>query len=335
MAKPLGQGICKSMVTTLLVPSGLVDTLPICAPLENAMRIHFANSMRPKKASKALSQTTGQPLSACQQAIAKSCGYRDWHDMEDSILSESGQQLHLEPSRNEVIEQEVLVAASTTNKLSANAGDVQYALSKNRLVGNHPLNFEESLEIRRRLFELNELPQANRREKGAIGKLKVAGRNGEHVILRDFGRLTRVITHKSADSTVADFEYISPRDAPPLFIPMRLYLPYGCWTEPDGAKVLFSRDYMPLWRLRDGQTPERIDPWHWIKFVHQEWFWNDSTAPWHIPTTYSAEIARLKAFGVRGLPILVEALPIVVYQDETKDFKNAVPLLQKIRQPTN
>ena len=36
--------------------------------------------------------------------------------------------------------------------------------------------------------------------------------------------------------------------------------------------MLFSRDYLPLWRLRDGKPPERVEPWLWIKFVKQEWF---------------------------------------------------------------
>ena len=99
-------------------------------------------------------------------------------------------------------------------------------------------------------------------------------------ILRHFGRPTRVITHTYANSTVADFEYVSPKTALPLFIPMRLYIAYGVWTEPDGSMVLFSRDYFPLWRLREGHAPERLFPWLWIKHVEQSWYWGDSNTPW-------------------------------------------------------
>ena len=71
-----------------------------------------------------------------------------------------------------------------------------------------------------------------------------------------------------------------PRTPLPIFIPDRLRFIYGVWTEPDGAKVLHSRDYAPMWRLRKGQPPQQVPAAEWIKYVKEEWFWNDSTAPW-------------------------------------------------------
>lgn len=288
------------------------------------MRIHFQNSTRPKKAAKAIARATGRPLALCQQVLAKACGYRDWHDIENSFSSIN------EPPNFNIVDMQVALVMKLVRSLDTNAGDVQYALAASRLFGNRPANVLEAIEVRRRLLEENELPPMGRRERGTIGKLKTAGRNGEHVILREYGRPTRVITHKSADEIVANFEYVSPKQAIPLFIPMRLYLPYGVWTEADGAKVLFSRDYMPLWRLRDGHAPERIFPWLRIKHIEQSWFWGDENTPWSKPETYKREIVRLEAFGIRSLPLLVEALPLIVQRDDIRDFKDAVPIMEEL-----
>ena len=99
------------------------------------------------------------------------------------------------------------------------------------------------------------------------------------VILRSFGRPTTVITQKNVGG-VADFEYISPRNPPLLFLPLRLYLPYGHWIETDRAKVLFSRDYKPMWRIREGMVVERLNPALWVRFREQVHYWDDNRTPW-------------------------------------------------------
>ncbi|WP_400767578.1 hypothetical protein [Methylosinus sporium] len=169
-------------------------------------------------------------------------------------------------------------------------------------------------------------------ERGAIGRVDVAGRSGASVILKRYGSSTRVITHRTADLACADCEYITPREPIPLFIPMRLYLAYGVWTEGDGAKVLFSRDYFPLWRIREDAKPERLKPWQWIHYVDQRYFWEGSRAPWVDPAFFQCELDRLKSFGVCGLPLLVEALPIVVSRDDAHSFSDAVSILAKTYQ---
>jgi hypothetical protein len=292
------------------------------------MRIHFQNSTRPKKAAKAVSGATGRSLSACQHAIAKACGYRDWHELEGSFSASANESFSSENYSSDPIEIEAKLVEAITRSLDTNAGDVQYALAVSRLTGNRPANMFETLEVRRKLFETIELTTVHRHKRGAIGKLKAPGRNGEHVILREYGRTTRIITHKSASTEVPYFQYVSPRRTPSLFIPMRLYVPYGVWTEADGAKVLFSRNYKPLWRLRDGHAPERVFPWLWIQYVEQSHFWRDANTPWSNPDTYKGEMARLEAFGIRALPILVEALPLIVHGDDIGDFNEAVPVLQ-------
>ena len=71
-----------------------------------------------------------------------------------------------------------------------------------------------------------------------------------------------------------------PRLPLPPFVPMRLWMPYGVWTEESGSQVLFSRDYCPLWRISPIGEVSSEEPWRWIEFVQEEWFWNEMEAPW-------------------------------------------------------
>jgi hypothetical protein len=166
------------------------------------------------------------------------------------------------------------------------------------------------------------------RQRGSIGKLKSSGRNGELVILKRIEHVTYVLTHKSPDSIVANFEFASPIRQAPLFIPMRLHLSYGAWTEKDGTRVLFSRDYKPLWRLKAGETPARLNPWDRIQFEKQEWFWDDTTTPWSNEARFEHEMNRLQDFGVTALPRLVETLPYLVLRDDLTSINDAVDLLR-------
>jgi hypothetical protein len=127
---------------------------------------------------------------------------------------------------------------------------------------------------------------------------------------------------------VGDFEYITPaKNPPPFFIPGRLYLAYGMWTEADGAKVLFSRDYLPMWRLREGQKPELVDPRDWISWVEQIYFWEDISDPWNSDRRRLEEEQRLESYGVYGVPRLVAVLPVLVKNPDVGTIKAAVERL--------
>jgi hypothetical protein len=289
------------------------------------MRINLLSISRAKKSAKALASCSGKTLSFCQQSLAKVSGYRDWRDLEQSVSASSGS---LKNVPNVDIKTEVDITASLSRALSSNAGDVQHALATARFFGSASSNFARCLTVRGMLFEKTDLPPAGRRQRGQVGKLKTAGRNGEHVILRSFGKPVRVITHKSADGIVASHEFVSPRTPLPLFIPMRLFLPYGVWEEPDGARILFSRDYCPLWRIREDSAPERVRPWEQIKFSSQSWYWDDGNTPWSKEKTYTACIKVLEGHRVRSMPLLVDALPIVILHGNVRNFTNAVELLK-------
>ena len=112
----------------------------------------------------------------------------------------------------------------------------------------------------------------------------------------------------------------------PAFAPMRLRLAYGVWTEECGSKVLFSRDYYPLWRISpDGQiVPE--DPWRWVTFVDQAWFWDNARPPWLNRETEREIERRMEDMGVTGTPKLMDAVDIMV-QNEIESIPGAVRLM--------
>ena len=297
------------------------------------MRIFFPNSTRPKRASKHIAMTLGVLLSAAQQAVARSCGYRDWHELEKSCGKGSPSQLDHALSLDDFVARQAQMALSLATVLSISSGDAQYALSEARLSGDRPVGLNEQIAIRLAIWRATSLPPRGARQCGALGRLKTPGRNGEAVILRLFGRPTEVISHRGA-STVADFEYISPRAELPLFMPMRLYLPYGYWVEEGGVRVIFNRDYKPMWRILVDGTVQRLEPWLWIKFMRQVFLWDDACTPWHSSDLKCHLEDLLSGWGIRALPLIADALPLLVNATPGREvgFSDAADLLKLERE---
>ncbi len=285
------------------------------------MRLHFPNTSRPKKAAKHLAAWLSKPLSSAQRAVARACGYRDWHELTQLFDAGSPCALDQDITIANFIERQSRLTLAIARELSAFDGDVQYALAEARLTGDRSPQLDEQIAIRLACWRATDLPTVDSRQRGAVGKLKTVGRNGEAVILRERGRPTYVISHQ-AISTVGDFEYVSPRVAPPLFVPMRLYLPYGYWTEHDGSRVIFSRDYKPMWRLR-GRSIERVEPWLRISFVEQTHLWPRGQAPWSSKELKADLNEFLAQNGIHGLPILAAALPLLVHDRSKRNLSMA------------
>ena len=75
-------------------------------------------------------------------------------------------------------------------------------------------------------------------------------------------------------------------------------LPYGKWMCPDGREVLFNRHYAPIrQRGADGIVSE-ADGSEWVRFVHQEWFYNDRNPVPMDSDTVTRCIDMLKSWGV-------------------------------------
>lgn len=286
------------------------------------MRLHFPNTSRLKQAAKRIATGLSVSLSSAQRAVARSCGFRDWHELEKQVHADPLCDLDEALSPEQFIERQTLLILTIARELSLPDGDVQYVLGDARLSGNRPPKLEEQIALRLACWRATTLPLVQKRERGEVGVINTAGRKGEAVILRCGDRPTSLVTNREV-STVADFEYSSPRASRPLFLPMRLYLPYGFWTEADGARVVFSRDYKPLWRLHSGRPIERLYPWTRINFVKQTFLWLDNQTPWALPALHAEMVGFLEQNNLCRLPILADALPLLVHDRTIRDLKMA------------
>jgi len=291
------------------------------------MRINFPNLTRPKKAAKHFSQVLSVPLALSQNSIAKACGYRDWYDLETNHnIGEYKSEYSLDAKVNVVL--------NLTTALNRGVGDVQYALSGSYLLDNQAPTRDSETEIRIRCWELTDLKPVGKKQKGEIGRAKVFDKKPS-IVKQYRGGLVEGLTNGGL-FTFATSEYTSPNKKLRLFIPMRLYLPYGYYTEADGAKVLYSRDYNPMWRIREGQKPERLEPWLWIKTVNNPkssdgrdpQYFNDGNAPWYNDKTRVKCEQVLTDYNINRLPMLVEALPLLINSPEPDGYNHAARLLK-------
>ncbi len=166
-------------------------------------------------------------------------------------------------------------------------------------------------------------------EPGTIVKVntrELGVRRGSPAILLKMDRgFVRLLTDAGIAWTVR--RQITVPRAPLLpFESMRLRLTYGVWTVADGSRVPFSRDYCPLCRVApDGRvSPE--DPWRWIEFVNQDFFWDDSLTPWRSRQKLREIEQRMAQMGVTGTPKLMDVVDILV-RDEAEDIHGAVRAL--------
>lgn len=296
------------------------------------MRIFLPNSTRPKKAAKHLSRLLGVTLSQSQKGVARACGYRDWHELESGLAGSQPSPLDQELADYDFVQRHAQLSLELAAALGISDGDAQYALSGARLTGDRPPSLADQIAIRLACFRATSMPVAGPRTPGAVGRLKSPGLDGKVVILREFGRGALVMSHGSARMLVADFEYVSPKVALPLFLPMRLYMPYGFWTEADGSQVIFSRDYKPMWRIHPDRPVERVEPWLWIQQIRQTYLWSEGEEPWDDPDLAARLQDWLVERGIWALPILADALPALVH-DRDASMSDAARLLQEARRP--
>lgn len=295
------------------------------------MRFYFPNLTRPKKASKLIAEKLGVPLTSIQTATARILGYSNWHDLEKNHSKQAASLLDQNLEHSDFVERQAQFTLELAEALQIPNGDAQYALAGSRLIGDRPKSLSDQVDIRLRCWRLTELPLAKTRTRGALGQIKSLGRK-ETAILKSFGRPTTAITQKNV-SGVADFEYISPKQPSALFLPMRLYLPYGYWIEDNGAKVLFSRDYKPMWRIRANLPVERLEPWLWIKRREMVHLWEEAHTPWDSMELRLRMESYLDEMGIHTLPILADALPLLVHDDNLNAFSQGADALRSLRIP--
>ncbi len=222
-------------------------------------RIQFPTLDRPKLAAKLLVRASGVvPLNRALEAVAKATGYRDWHEL-TRTASPADRRTDAPPLETA---RDIILSAATS--LGMGLGDVHYAVSKSRLLADEPQTIDIMLELRAMLWRAALFGPPARGKPGTIVRIKSPGERGL-AYLKAAGRPTYVVLDNGVGIR-ADFEVITPRVAPPDFVPSRLWLPYGYWTLEDGSIVLFSRDYKPLWQKSAGRTV-RMDPWTWVSGI--------------------------------------------------------------------
>lgn len=295
------------------------------------MPIIFSNIDRAKKSAKALASISDTiPLSTAQHAVARLGGCRDWHDLE-TCLNRRGiaETTELPVSPYPDLHDIADLALQISDELGTDWSTALYAISIAHLPGLRLESLAKYEKIWLRLmFRMGNFT-GQRKTPGSLVRMKVDGRMGSPGYLRTYGRPVSLVTDVSIDTCIADFEVSFPRNPIAPFVPARLKYAYGCWLEKDGAKVLFSRDYKPLWRLREGRRPERLKPWLWIDKIHEQHFWDDVNSPWYTRKRQEEECARLHDFGITTLPKLTDVLPNVILNPDLRCVSDAVDALAK------
>ena len=296
------------------------------------MRIIFPNIDRAKKSAKGLKSSLQDiTLSTAQNNLAKISGFRDWHELNQAHKQNSISNIPPVDEGNQLAKG---LALRLSNELEIGWSTALYAISKAHIIGIDlsSMKIYESvwLEIMQKKYDFSN----QRHSIGSIVKLKVSGHMGEPCYLKRYGKPTYLVSHDTADTMVADFEITVPRIPLEPFVPARLKYAYGYWVEEDGAKVLFSRDYKPLWRIRKNRIPERIVPWLWVDKIDEHWFWGEENSPWYKQSRFDEEEARLEGFGIKELPILADVLPNLIFNPRMKSIDDAVDAFAKREDPS-
>lgn len=300
------------------------------------MRYYFPNLDRPKKAAKRIARllSGAPPLSKVQNGLAVAVGYRDWHELELSHASHPPLPLDQDLPVEDFHRRSADLALKLAKALDLSDSEAQYALLDSRLTGDK-ITIDDHVAIRMICWQSKgQWPSSGMAGTVVRAPISFAGPRKLGMLTADFdGSRDRVVQIVTDDrcGVCSRHEITIPRTPLPPFVPHRLRLAYGVWTEPSGSKVLFSRDYAPMWRLRDGSPPQQAAPTEWIKFEKQEWFWEDATAPWEDRRRIAEEEARLKALGINGLPDLVDFLPLMV--SSTGNVRMPRSMLDDLRRP--
>ena len=298
------------------------------------MRFHFPNATRVKKAALRLQgHFPFVGLAKWHAAISRSLGYRDWHDFESNHGASPATPLDENIESAELQTRLTDICLALFAELKIPTGDIQYALQFSRLTGNRTLSLVDHEAIRCACWRATNMPFTNGRSAGAVVLAVGTGKTEAAYLRRDRvrGGAVLCVTNNSIDSLRADFEVRSPRLRVRDFVPMRLYLPYGFWKTKSGRTVLFSRNYKPLWNISADGVVTRAFPWEWVKDIEvEDWFGGQSRAEvtWHQNFKLGGAQNIMKQYGISGLPILADIVPLAVRND-IASFDNAVLALKK------
>ncbi|MXO58892.1 hypothetical protein GRI89_04975 [Altererythrobacter salegens] len=266
-----------------------------------SMRLYFPDIERPKAAAKFLARLSPEvTLASAHEALACASGYRDWHELSASFHAPGPDPTAFS---TQVATELVLALALSLN---LECGDVQYALSKARLLGAAPWGIDEQLAVHMAAIRQQDLGAPARGKPGTIVKVKTIG--GPRVGYLLWTDSIVNVLYDSGEGCCATFEAVTPRTPIADFLPARLWLPYGIWTLEDGSEVVFARDYLPLWRI-SAEGVERLDPWLWINGIKSHrWFAANTEGDWWRPGGRVPALAYLEQHRIFELPRLANAM---------------------------
>ncbi|MBP7339656.1 hypothetical protein [Niveispirillum sp.] len=296
------------------------------------MRFFFPNLTRPKKAAKHLTGAFPEiSLANVQRAIAMACGYRDWHELETNHTAAEPTILDEHLPAGAFRERAITLVRSLAASLNVHDGDVQAALPEMRLTGNRAFTYEDHEIIRTACWRAGPVPWNEGRQPGVIFHIKSAGYSKtEPRWWCQSSDGVEYIDHSACRGLCATFEAVVPRTRIADFVPRRFWLPYGWMEMEDGSRVLFSRDYLPLWQVASGKV-KRLKPT--IKFGayrDRKWF-REEGKPWSYGPAKEAAEQMLAKYGITALPRLTDVLPILIQVNHI-DVKGAAEVLDGIRE---
>lgn len=289
------------------------------------MRIQFPDLGRPKQAAKNLRRlSAGLKLSAIHEALARLLGYRDWHE-----LSISTQLVTSSASLEVGADDALRIVLGLADALGLPDPDVQYAISKARLLRDTPWSIDDQLGLRTKIWRQRVFGSPGRGKPGTVVKDRALGPNTP-AYLRRAGRPSYLLFDTGMGER-ADFEVLTPRTPLADFVPSRLWLPYGYWTLQDGSEVIFARDYLPMWRVTGG-TVERLDPWLWINGITSEFHFTTSVATdvWATGPARELALHHLVEHRIFELPKLVDVMPYL-FEADVETIADGVERLRAVR----
>lgn len=268
------------------------------------MRVPISDLRQFKRAAKLIGRF--QPkikLSTIQEALAVAFGYRDFHEMQMIGAPDKINRIGLDAAADLIIKISKILPLSDL--------DIQYAISKSNIIS---LSLDQQLKLRCIIWRRQLFGSSQRGKPGTIVRDKPYGTN-EPAYLIEKGQPTRVLFDGSLGIR-ADFEIVTPRKPLPDFIPARLWLPYGYWRLKDGSEIIFSRDYLPMWRTWGGRV-ERLDPWIWINDIAEQHYFASavSTSKWHAGQNRDLALEHLNKHGIDNIPTLTGIMPKLFLPD--------------------
>lgn len=126
--------------------------------------------------------------------------------------------------------------------------------------------------------------------KGTLVYLKEAGIDG--IVFEDNSRYLELCTDRGGNvlATRNDIKVYKSQSRAKNFMPLRLYLPYGIWYKKDDTKVLFNRNYNPIWSKSPDGEISKPDPKMWVDFIDNKIFYEGTNLYWDHPKI--VEIAK-------------------------------------------